>query len=176
MRADGGVGGWSQGDGLSKKIAEFMGPRQRPEIGDTMLSGVKAGVAGSLFAWIMLALTYVNSGGDPTIPVRLIALRALGDVPFVGHGLAIALGVAALLAAGACFGAVFGVIMSKLVGRVGVLAATGVGTTYGVLLWIIAVFVVAGYLAPEVLMLYDQHALVWAFAIYGAWLGLLGRS
>jgi hypothetical protein len=176
MRADDGVGGWFKGDRLSPKIAEFVAPRPRPDVADAVTSGIKAGVVGSVMAWVLLALVYANSGGDATIPVRLIGLRLFGGAYFAGYGAGLAVGAVAWLTAGAAFGALFGVIMSRLVGRVGVLAAVGVGMTYGVLLWIVTIFVVVAYLAPELVMLYDQHALAWAYAVYGACLGLMGRS
>ena len=176
MHSDDGAGYWPAGRGLSPKIEQFLTPRARPPTGDAVISGVKAGAAGSVIAAVGLMWVYASGGGEATMPARILALRLLGDEHLASGGLGIVTGGLACLMAGAAFGALFGLIMSRLIGRVGTLMAVGVGTIYGILLWIVIQFVVVAYAAPDLLMLYDQRALVLSFGVYGVCLGLMGRS
>lgn len=177
MHSDDGAGYWPAGRGLSPKIEQFLMPRARPPTGDAVICGMKAGAAGSLIATVMLNLISASSGGgEATMPVRILALRLLGDAYLASGALGIVAGGLACLVAGAAFGALFGLIMSKLIGRVGAFTAAGVGTIYGILLWIVIQYVVVAYAAPDLLILYDQRALVLPFGVYGVCLGLLGRS
>lgn len=165
---------WPARDGLSPDILKFLSPRETPDLNEAVIAGAKAGAPAAAMAAGLLMYAYVRQGGSALLPVRIFALQLCGDAGFAGSALGIVLSVLVSIAGGAAFGAFFGLLMSKLVGRLGLLATVGVGAVYGVLVWMITQFVVIAYLAPQALLLYNQHTLALSFAVYGACLGLLG--
>lgn len=176
MSTDEWSGFGSADSGLSPEIARFMSPRDGPELREAVVAGARAGAVAAVIAASLLIYTYARHGGSMLLPVRLVALQFTGDAAFAGGVLGIALSSFICLAGGAGFGALFGVLISLLVGRMGLLAVTAVGVVYGVLLWIVTQFVVVAYMAPQALMLYDQHLLALCYGVYGACLGLMGRA
>lgn len=171
-----GPGYWPAEDGLTPEILSFLSPRETPAIVDAVVAGAKAGALGSVIAAVFLVFTYSRHGGEALLPARIMALQLSGDAGFASSALGVLMSAIACLVGGAAFGAAFGVLMARLVGRLGLLAVVGVGTIYGVLVWIVTQFVVVAYLAPQALLLYDQHTLAVSFGVYGACLGLLGRA
>lgn len=171
-----GSGFWPAHDGLSPDIAEFLSPREASPLRDSVIAAFTAGVVGSAIAGALLVGIYMRSGGGALLPARILCLQLLGDARIAASAPGIALSAFAWLAGGAAFGALFGVVMSRFVGRVGLMAAVGVGAVYGVLVWIVTQFVVIAYIAPLSLLLYDQQTLALSFGVYGACLGILGRA
>lgn len=86
------------------------------------------------------------------------------------------MGILLTLAYATVAGAVFGLIVARLIGKMWVLTAAGVGAVYGLLVWIVGQYVVFAYVAPNVVMLYDQVALAQAHVVYGLCLGLFGSA
>lgn len=176
MWTDGGAGHMPTGDGLSSEIERFIAPRELPPIGDAVVCGAKAGIVGSALAACLLSTFYSINGGDAILPARILAYFILGNASIAAGIVGVGLGIIICLAVGAVFGALFGVVMAKFVGKVGLFMAAGVGAIYGVLVWIVTQYVLLIYLAPGALILYDQHALLWASVAYGLSLGSFGNA
>lgn len=176
MRADDGEHSLSRWDGLSPEVQKFLTPRELPPMGIAVISGVKAGIVGSFLAFLLLSHAYQMSGGDIALPVRVLAFRLSGDANIAAGSLGVGICMIMILATGAGLGALFGVIMSKLIGRIGFVMAAGVGMVYGLLVWIVVQYIVLYYLAPDALMFYDQHVLMWSHVAYGACLGIFGDA
>ena len=165
MQAD----GEARGDHLSPKIAEFLMGRPRPELLASVLSGVRAGGFAAVAAVIFLSVMYAFEGGDPLLPVKLLALKLYGVQSHIGAPL----GIATWIGAGIGFGGLFGVINATLIGRLSLPAAIGAGATYCVLLWIVVVFILVSFLWPGALMLYAHRVVLWAAILYGGLIGFI---
>ncbi len=167
MQAD----GEARGDHLSPKIAEFLMGRPKPEMLASVFSGMRAGGIAAVVGLIFLSAMYALEGGDPLLGVRVLALKLYGLQSNVG----VPLGIATWLGAGVGFGGLFGVINATLIGRLSLPGAIGVGATYGVLLWIVVVFIAVSFLWPGALILYAHRAVIWASILYGGLVGFISR-
>lgn len=165
MQAD----GEARGDHLSPAIREFLMGRPKPEMLASVLSGIRAGGIAAAAALVFLSAMYVFEGGDPLLPTKLLALKLYGVQSHIGTPL----GIVTWLSAGICFGGFFGVINATLVGRLSLPAAVGAGATYGVLLWIVVVFIMVGNLWPGALILYAHQLMLWASILYGGLIGFI---
>lgn len=147
-----------------------------PDLKSSIQSGAGAGLAGGVAMIIALALSYNSAGSSPFLPMQVMVHEVTGSAGFAASPLGVVSALALLLSGSAALGALFGFIVAKFVGKLGIISACGVGMIYGLLVWIISQFVVLGFLAPNVIMLYDQNALALSHAIYGICLGLLGKA
>lgn len=161
-------------DWLSPKVERFLMPRETPRLHNAVLSATVAGAVASLAG--ALVLGYSKGGGpeDVLLASKVIGLKVVGNASIVDSSFGLAATILLSLVCGTLGGALFGVIVAKLVGKVGIVAAVGAGVTYGLLVWSVEQFVILSWLAPDAVTLANQEILVGAHVAYGAVLGVLG--
>lgn len=153
---------------LDSKIEEFLLPRPKPVLNGSTVAGIKAGFVAAALSLLFLSWTYTRQNGDALLPIKYLAFNIYGD-----HFYTLPLGLAMWFLGGMALGGIYGVIISTLVGRVGGVWACCVGGVYGVLIWIVMVFVIMGFFVPNMLMLYASSLVLWGCVIFGAVVGLL---
>lgn len=163
-------------DGRADAVERFAQPAETPPLKESIISGMKAGLIGGAAMALLLARSYGVQSGSPLLPVRVGVFGLTGSSLLAESALGAALGIFLQLIYAVVAGALFGVIVAKLVGKMWVFTAAAVGGTYGLLVWIVGQYVVIAYVAPNVMMLYDQVALAQAHLVYGLCLGLFGSA
>jgi len=159
--------------GLSPDVERFLRPRETPRLGAAVLSAIKASVIASLAGAVVVAYSQQNGLGEFLLAARVIALRLVGSATLVDSSLGLGVILLSGVACGIVCGALFGVVIARLIGNVGAVTAVGVGVIYGVLVWIFGQFVLIASIAPNAVILGNQHVLLAAHIVYGAILGLL---
>lgn len=172
MRSD---DGWDSGHGeLSPEVEQFLRPRETPRLRSAVLSATMAGAVASLAGALVLAYWRSNGLGESMLAARVIALKATGDPTVVDSALGFVGIILIGMACGIAGGALFGVVIARLIGKVGLVTAVGVGVIYGLLLWIVSQYVLLATFVPNAVALTNEYVLMIAHICYGACLGLLG--
>jgi len=158
---------------MSPEVERFLMPRETPCLGAAVLSATMAGAVASLAGAVVLAYSQRSGLGESVLAAKVIALRLSGNATAVDSSPGLAAIFLVSMACGVVGGALFGVVVAKLIGKVGIVTALGVGVTYGLLVWSVGQFVVLASFVPNAVALGNQHVLITAHIVYGALLGLL---
>ena len=157
-------------------VERFVQPPEMPRLADSVMSAVRAGVVGGVVMTAVLVWSSAAYSHHPLLPLRLLVFSLSGSVTLAESVAAPVLGFVLQLIYGAALGALFGVLMARVVGKLQVFAAAGVGGIYGLLVWMVGQYVVLAYFAPHAVILYDQAFLALSHVAYGLCLGLFGSA
>lgn len=164
-----GIGG---GD-LSPEVERFLAPRATPPLRNAVLSATAAGVVASFAGFVVLAC-YEKSGlANSILAAKVVALKLSGSAAVANSVFAIMIILVAALACGMAGGALFGLLIAKLIGKVGISTAVFVGVSYGLVVWSVSQFVILASIAPNAVVLVNQHVVLTAHVVYGILLGLM---
>jgi len=166
----------ARGRPCADPVERFVQPPEMPRLADSVLSAVRAGVVGAAAMTAVLVWSSAAYSHRPLLPLRLLIFSLSGSVTLAESVAAPVLGFVVQLIYAVAVAAVFGVLMARVVGKLQVFAAAGVGGIYGLLVWMVGQYVVMAYFAPHAVMLYDQAFVALSHVAYGLCLGLFGSA
>jgi hypothetical protein len=129
-------------------------------------------VAGAAMALVMMII-YAALDLGFWLPMKITAISILGPAALTGGVVAVIVGIIVHLVVSGILGAIFGALLAGLVGRADVGTAVVAGILYGLIVWIVAQFIVLPVTFPLIAAAFVPWVYGLSHAVYGLVLGVL---
>jgi hypothetical protein len=136
------------------------------------VSALWAGVVAGLTMILAAMILYGMLGLGFWFPLKLIAMPILGIRSVFGGAGAVIIGLVLHVAVSMAVAVVFAVLLVSVLGRVGPWAGATIGAAYGLLVWLLAQYVVLPATYPLIAIGFVPWVFGFAHAVYGVVLGL----